>query len=76
MLRLNKKKEPTGFTCAINKKSKMRSLECKMTKDAYDIPFPANHAVKFNLTFSSTRLYRYGNITSQTDIKFNIRAET
>ncbi len=47
-----------------------------MTDEIGGIPFPANHYAKFNLTFSSTRLYRYGNITSQPNILFNIEAKT
>ena len=47
-----------------------------MTKDTFDIPFPAHHSVKFNLTFSSQRLYRYANTTSKTDVRFSINATT
>lgn len=68
--------EPSGFSCALNSKSKSNLLECRMTKDTIDIPFSANHFVKFNLTFSSQRLYRYANLSSKTDIRFEITAKT
>ena len=72
--------EPSGFTCALNTKTLKSSynlLECRMTKDAFDIPFAANHFVRFNLTFSSQRLYRYANISAgKTDIRFEINAKT
>jgi hypothetical protein len=68
--------EPSGFSCALNSKLKSNLLECRMTKDTIDIPFPAKHFVRFNLTFSSQRLYRYANISSKTDIRFEIAAKT
>jgi len=41
-----------------------------------DLPFAANHSVKFDLAFSSTRLYRFANISSNPNILFNIEAKT
>lgn len=68
--------EPNGFICAINYKKKLNSLICKMTNDISGVPFPADTSVKFNLTFSSTRLYRYANITSRPNVGFSLSAKT
>ncbi len=68
-----------SFSCAINYKNETDStslLQCKMTSESSSIPFSANHSVEFILTFSSTRLYRYGNITSKPDLKFNLYVST
>lgn len=47
-----------------------------MTSDGGAIPFSANYSIEFILTFSSTRLYRYGNTSSASDLKFNIETKT
>lgn len=68
--------EPNGFGCAINYKVKSNSLICKMTSDLEGVPFGANSTAKFSLTFSSTRLYRYANITSEPNLLFKLEAKT
>lgn len=69
-------KEPNGFSCAINYKVRANMLICKMTSDVEGVPFGANETAKFNLTFSSTRLYRYANITSEPNLLFKLEVKT
>ena len=64
--------EPSGFVCEI----KSKNLICKLTNDIQGVPFEVNKIASFNLTFSSTRLYRYANISSQPNIVFNLEAKT
>lgn len=40
------------------------------------IPFAANHSIEFILTFSSTRLYRAVNISTNPDVKFKLNVLT
>lgn len=68
--------EPNAFGCAINYKQKANSLICKMNSDVEGVPFAVNSSAKFSLTFSSTRLYRYANITSEPNILFKLEAKT
>ena len=68
--------EPSGFSCVLSSKSASGLLECRMTKEAFDIPFAANHQVRFNLTFSSQRLYRYANLSGKDEVRFDISAKT
>lgn len=64
--------EPSGFSCDIVEKK----IVCKLTSDKQGVPFGINKIAKFNLTFSSTRLYRYANISSQPNIFLKLDAKT
>ncbi|RNA43640.1 integrin alpha-PS1 isoform X2 [Brachionus plicatilis] len=64
--------EPSGFSCDLISKK----IVCKITSDQQGIPLGTNKIARFNLTFSSTRLYRYANISSQSNIFFKMEAKT
>ena len=53
-----------------------RLLRCTVTNEIGGVPFGANRTSRFDLTFSSARLYKYANISAQPDIEFRLETST
>lgn len=64
--------EPSGFSCDLI----LTKIVCKLTSEQQGLPFGINKLAKFNLTFSSNRLYRHANISVQPSIVFKLEAKT